>query len=78
VNWVDNPQPNGNGLLSECGNYAIRQCKYENGQPTEYYCYYKPKKHEMKFMRIPDGVRMTLSEAKENCEAFKRGEHVLV
>ena len=63
IAWLPNPQPNGMGWISQCGQFAIRECKYVNGSSIEYWCYYKPTP-EHKFMHVYDGVVKSLDEAK--------------
>lgn len=79
MKWIEDQQINGMGWLSDCGNYAIRECVYrqdrsefdENFRPyptraVEYFCYYRPIPNH-KFMHLNDGVVPSLVEAKERC-----------
>lgn len=68
LSWVPDNQPNGIGWMTRCGNFAIRECRYLNGQATEYWCYYKVSPGDKKFMHIPEGVRPSLEEAVKLCE----------
>lgn len=72
IHWIPDNQTNGRGWMSRCGNYAIRECVYRDGTPTDYWCYYKVKVGDSKFMPVCEGVHLKLEDAVRHCEDLNK------
>ena len=63
ITWQPDNQANGMGWMSSCCTYTIRECVYMMSGAVEYWCYYLPSETH-KYMHLPDGVRLSLEDAK--------------